>query len=345
LGGPVQANVESGGGRYDAAVSALSDGGFVVAWQSQTGDFDASGIFGRRFGADGSAVDPQEFEINQLRAGDQTSPDVVALANGGFAAAWVDTPAGGGVSVEARVFVAAGTLAGPLVEGPQGANAGGTVTAPVTPVAAAPVAPAIAHVLGTAGNDLLAASGGGGLLDGQDGLDTAVFGGQRAAYLLAAGGTGYSLVDIGSGSQTLLANVERLQFSDQNVALDIHGNAGEAYRLYQAAFNRTPDKAGLGYWIDSLDHGHTLMDVAASFIGSAEFAGLYGANASDTQFVQALYANVLHRAPDASGYDFWLHALQVAPRAEVLIDFSESTENQVQVSGAIQDGIGYKLWA
>jgi hypothetical protein len=347
LGGPVQANVESGGGRYDAAVSALSDGGFVVAWQSQTGDFDAGGIFGRRFGADGSAVDLREFEINQLRAGDQASPDVVALANGSFAAAWVDTPAGGGVAVEARVFVAAGDpAAGDPAAGVPGADvsimSSPVATAPGTPAPAAPVAPDLPHVVATAGNNVMAAAGSGGaLLDGREGLDTVVFGGQRAAYSLASDGTHYSVTDLLHGGTTMLANVERLQFNDQGLALDIGGNAGQAYRLYQAAFDRTPDKLGLGFWIHAMDEGHPLQEVAASFIASAEFTEKYGASLSDTQYVDALYANVLHRAPDAPGYDFWLNALHYVSRAQVLTDFSESAENQAQVLGAIRDGIAY----
>jgi hypothetical protein len=343
LGGPVQANVESGGGRYDAAVTALSDGGFVVAWQSQTGDYDGSGIFGRRFGADGSAIDQQEFGINQMRAGDQTGPDVVALANGGFAAAWVDAAAGGAVSVEARVFVAPGSPAAgspadavviPLHDGAQAPNAGSIASTP------APAPAPASHALATAGNNILAA-GGGAVIDGLDGVDTAVFGGARAAYSLTKDGTGYAVVDASTGSKTVLANIERLQFSDQSVALDVDGHAGQAYRLYQAAFNRVPDKAGLGFWIDALDSGHGLTDAAAGFIGSSEFASLYGSGTSDARFVQALYQNVLHRAPDASGDAFWLQALQTASRAQVLTDFSESAENKAQVIGAIQDGIGY----
>lgn len=311
LGGPVQANLDGGSGHYDAAVTALSDGSFVVAWQAQTGDYDGSGIFGRRFGADGSAVDLQEFGINQMRAGDQTSPDLVALAKGGFAAAWVDSQAGG-VSVEARVFTNTDAGATPVQGGTQESNAGS--------------APAPTYVAGTAG------------------VDTAAFGSLRAQYALTNDGSKVSVVDSVSGGTTVLTNVERLHFSDQNVALDIQGNAGEAYRLYQAAFNRAPDKAGVGYWIDALDHGQNLKTVAEGFIHSAEFASLYGANPSDTQYVQALYQNVLHREPDAGGYDYWLHTLAVSPRNEVLVNFSESAENQAQVIGAIQNGIAYTPW-
>jgi hypothetical protein len=53
---------------------------------------------------------------------------------------------------------------------------------------------------------------------------------------------------------------------------------------------------------------------------------------------------VLHRTPDAAGYEFWLHALEIAPRDEVLVNFSESAENQAQVIGAIANGIGYTPW-
>jgi hypothetical protein len=369
LGGPVQANLEGGAGRYDAAVTALSDGGFVVAWQSQAGDYDGSGIFGRRFGLDGSAVDAREFEINQMRAGDQTGPDVVALANGGFAAAWVDSQAGA-ASVEARVFTAPGSVSSPVSSavqsGSQTSNAGSAVSdaapaastpivsspivsspivsTPSTPVASTPSVPAAVSVFGTAGKDVLAASPGGGLLDGKEGIDTVVFGSQRASYALSNDGASTSVVDLLNGSSTKLANVERLQFSDQAVALDITGHGGEAYRLYQAAFDRTPDKVGLGYWIDALDAGNSLQNVAYSFVNSAEFADKYGANVSDAQYLQALYQNVLHRAPDAGGFDFWMNALHIAPRAEVLMNFSESPENQAQVIGQIANGIGYTPW-
>jgi hypothetical protein len=409
LGGAVQANLDSGGGRYDAAVAALSDGGFVVTWQSQGGDYDGSGIFGRRFGADGSAVDARDFEINQMRAGDQTAPDVVALANGGFAAAWVDSQAGG-VAVEARVFSVPGAIATPVQDGSQSANSGSSagdpapvvsqpidtapiitapiitapiitapiltapiitapvvtqpvvtppvvsapvvsvpstpvVTGPGTPVATTPGVPISSGAVATSANNVLMASSAGGLLDGKDGVDTAVFGLQRSWYALANNGGNVSVYDFLHGSTTTLAHVERLQFADKNVALDIAGNAGESYRLYQAAFNRTPDKAGLGYWIAAMDHGQGLKQVAANFIDSAEFRQMVGANPNDSQYVDALYENVLHRTPDAAGYEFWLHALQVAPRAEVLVNFSESAENQAQVIGAIANGIEFTPWA
>ncbi|QJD98733.1 DUF4214 domain-containing protein [Massilia forsythiae] len=363
LGALTQANVESGGGRYDAAVAALSDGGFVVTWEGPDGD--ANGIFGRRFGADGGARDVHEFSVSQERAGDQSTPDVTALAGGGFATAWVDTSAAG-TGVEARVLAGDAGATAPVQAATQAGSSGNASPAPVwvpaaTAVPAAPVyAPAgaapvgaagpsaasalLASVTGSGGDDALAAPSGNSRVDGGAGLDKVAFGGADAGYVIAANGADF-VVNDAYGNHATLVNVERVQFADQMVALDLGGAGGQAYRLYQAAFDRTPDKVGLGYWIAALDHGHTLTEVADSFIGSAEFGALYGAAPDDAQFVQALYQNVLHRAPEEAGYAFWMQSLHSVSRAVVLADFSESAENQAQVIGSIQNGIHYVDWS
>jgi hypothetical protein len=383
VGSMTQANVDSGGGRYDAHVAALSDGSFVVTWEGS--DFDGNGIFGRRFGSDGSALDGHEFEINQMRAGDQSNADVTALGGGGFASAWVDTASDGSVSVVTRELLptgltqsgsagdsSAGTVTGTPVSGgasTTGAgttststppidtgstvstgstgstgstvNTGGTVSTGGTSGAATSGTPV--SLTGGSGNDVLTAPSGNSTIDGKGGLNTVVFNGSSSAFTIQHDSSGFSVSDI-LGDHTALVNVERLQFNDQMVALDINGTAGEAYRLYQAAFDRTPDKAGLGYWIAMMDQGETLQQAASGFVSSQEFASLYGANASDAQFVTALYQNVLHRAPDQAGYDFWLNSIKVESRADVLSNFSESTENQAQVIGSIQNGIAYQHW-
>ena len=329
VGELTQVNVDSGGGRYDAAVAALSDGGFVLTWQGS--DDAGNGIFGRRFGADGSALDPHEFAVNQHRAGDQAGPDVSALAGGGFVTAWVDTAADGSVGVELRVLQGQ--------PGDAGTAHAGTAQAPSASIMAA--APAIA---GGAGNDALHVPAGVLALDGGAGLDIAVYSGARASFTVAQDGSGFSVTDA-AGDHATLHNIERVQFGDGMVALDIDGTAGQAYRLYQAAFDRTPDKVGLGYWIEVLDHGQTLHDAARDFVGSQEFANLYGANVSDAQFVEALYQNVLHRPAEGTGFDFWVSSLQIVSRADVLVNFSESAENKAQVVGSIQNGIDYIHWA
>ncbi len=209
---------------------------------------------------------------------------------------------------------------------------------------------AIASLLnrtGTAGADTIGATAGNNYIDGGNGTDTVIFSGNRANFTIAKTGasTGaYTVTDqAGTGGTDVLVNVERLQFGDKMVGFDVTGNGGQAYRLYQAAFDRAPDQAGLGFWIKALDSGFSLRDAAAGFIASPEFASLYGSNPSNTAFITKLYNNVLHRAPEQEGFDFWLNAMNnhIVDQAEILVQFSESQENQAQLLGVIGSGFDY----
>jgi len=124
---------------------------------------------------------------------------------------------------------------------------------------------------------------------------------------------------------------------------DINGVAGQAYRIYKAAFDRTPDLTGLGYWIKNMDSGSSLESVANSFINSAEFKMLYGTNPSHESFVTQVYNNVLHRAIDQAGFTYWVDTLSrgLNSQATVLAHFSECTENQAAVISLIGNGIEY----
>lgn len=112
-------------------------------------------------------------------------------------------------------------------------------------------------------------------------------------------------------------------------SVDIESNYGKAYRLYRAAFGRTPDTGGLNYWLGILDNGTTLQRVADCFIDSDEFRSLYGSNPTNEAFAGAMYANVLHRTPDAGGLAWWIEQLvNGASKTSVLLGFSESPENK-----------------
>lgn len=197
---------------------------------------------------------------------------------------------------------------------------------------------------GTGGNDVLRGDGGNDGLNGQAGIDTAAFGAARANFSVARSGTTVTVADrVGSGGIDTLSNVERIKFNDVAMAVDIEGNGGAAYRIYQAAFDRAPDMSGVGFWISQLDHGMSLESVAAGFMTSNEFVTMYGANPSNRQFVDKLYQNVLDRAGEAAGVDFWVGALERsdASRADVLAHFSESAENEANVAEVIGNGFAY----
>jgi hypothetical protein len=192
---------------------------------------------------------------------------------------------------------------------------------------------------GSSGNDTFYARSGSDVFEGGAGFDTAVFDGLRASYAVQAVSSGYKLTD-GNGNATLM-NIERAQFADGALAFDLDGAGGQAYRIYQAAFNRVPDSAGLGFWIAAMDRGMSLVDVAEQFVASGEFVGRYG-KLDGEAFLSTVYENVLHRAPDSGGLDFWMGYMNSGgSRAQILAQFSESHENQVQVIGAIGLGVSY----
>ena len=192
---------------------------------------------------------------------------------------------------------------------------------------------------GTAGNDTLTGTLGNDVFDGKAGVDAAVYSGLLSAYGRIA--TGASQTVFGPQGVDTLISIERLHFSDINLALDLDGNAGQTYRLYQAAFNRTPDLGGLGGWIAGMDAGLTAAQVASSFMASDEFKSLYGVNPTDAQFVSLLYANALHRAADPGGLSYWVNQLSSnqQTRAQALVNFADSPENKAGVAPAIANGI------
>lgn len=184
---------------------------------------------------------------------------------------------------------------------------------------------------GGKGNDTL--TGGGG-------IDTAVYEGDRSNYTITITATGVTVAGA-DGSMDTLVGVERLQFDDRSVAVDIYGAAGQTYRIYQAIFNHAPDNGGLKYWMGQMENGMRQDEVASRFIDSDEFRSLYGNNPSNRDFITKLYEFALHRTPDQGGLDFWVGQLDNGnySRAGILASFAESTENQAAVIGTIQSGI------
>jgi hypothetical protein len=150
---------------------------------------------------------------------------------------------------------------------------------------------------------------------------------------------------------TSLLPINRLPLQENTyIALDTGANqtAGSGYMLYKAAFNRTPDAGGLGYWINQMDKGMNYSDVANNFVNSTEFKTAFGgSNPSVNTLVTKLYNNVLNRTPDAGGLAFWQNKLSNEgwSTADVLGFFSTSGENVTNVTPLIANGIAYQQFA
>ncbi|MYM70014.1 DUF4214 domain-containing protein [Pseudoduganella sp. FT55W] len=200
-------------------------------------------------------------------------------------------------------------------------------------------------LVGGSHDDVFTAGPRGAAMSGGAGLDKVEYQGEtRAANIILRQGDGSYNVTGATGSD-FLSGVERLQFSDAAVALDTGVNeiAGQAYRIYQAAFNRTPDAGGLGFWINGMDHGASLLDVARNFVASDEYKALYGAQPTNAEIVTRYYQNVLHRAPDQGGFNYWTDLMdhKGSSAAEVLANFAQSAENVAALVGVMQNGVSY----
>lgn len=166
-------NTLTGGNRYQASATALSGGGFLVAWSSEQDDFQNNGIMGRRFTAAGAAVDAADFQVNQIRANDQSYPALAPIAGDLFGAVWTDTTAvsildGTYLSdIEARVLLPVAT--GPSITNVTSSTADGayhaTQTIDISVVFSAPVdvtgAPQITLETGTIDRTIAYQVGGG----------------------------------------------------------------------------------------------------------------------------------------------------------------------------------------
>lgn len=206
-------------------------------------------------------------------------------------------------------------------------------------------------VAATNAADILIGGAGNDNLDGGSGVDKAVFTGALANYKIDLATSQIVVTDsqVTRDGVDTLKDVERLSFSDVSVALDTGANqiAGSGYMLYKAAFNRTPDLGGLGFWIGKMDSGAGYSSVAQNFVNSTEFQTAFGgSNPSVDTLVSKLYSNVLNRTPDAGGLAFWQEKLSTGgwTTADVLGYFSTSNENVVNVAPLVANGIQYQQW-
>jgi len=190
--------------------------------------------------------------------------------------------------------------------------------------------------IGNGSNNTFRVNGGADTIDGGAGIDTVIVTANRAGASRSG-----DLLTYGANSAAI-TNVERVWFNDALVAYDTGaaGNAGLMYRLYQAAFNRTPDLGGVSYWTNVFDNGGSIGGIAGGFTNSTEFKGIYGAAPTNNQIIDRFYQNVLGRAGEAAGITYWVGELNGGRSVEtVLTLFANSDENIARTAPALSNGM------
>ena len=117
-GAEFRVNTTTNKDQYEPTITALADGGFVVAWTDNSqagGDTSSLAVRAQVLNANGTKVGA-EFLVNTTTSNGQYQPTIAALADGGFVIAWTDVSGTGedasGSAVRAQVFDADGTPAG-----------------------------------------------------------------------------------------------------------------------------------------------------------------------------------------------------------------------------------------
>jgi len=160
VGGEFAVNSFTAADQFAPKVSALSDGGFVIAWMSwgpQGVLTDA--IEGQRYDSAGHAVGG-EFTINASDLGDNVYPSLALRADGALVASWLDYNAG---EIEQKIITSFDAVSGPkdLLGGSGNDSFIGSV--------------ADDTLNGAGGDDRLEGLGGNDTLTGGSGADSFVF--------------------------------------------------------------------------------------------------------------------------------------------------------------------------
>lgn len=197
------------------------------------------------------------------------------------------------------------------------------------------------RVTGNDANNEFFLGAGENMVDGGGGLDFARYAFARLGYQVAIAGTLATV--IGGGANDSLASVERLMFSDRNVALDVGGHAGTTAKIIGAVFGSSsvaahPEYVSIG--LGSLDAGttyHNLMQFALD--------ARLGVQPSNAEVVQLLYTNVVGTPPPAEDlalFQGWLDSGSHT-QATLAIFAAETALNAVNIdlAGLASHGLDF----
>ncbi len=155
---------------------------------------------------------------------------------------------------------------------------------------------------------------------------------------------------IGAELASLYARIESGQIGETERIQPVGDDLATVYRLYGAAYGRTPDEAGLRFWAERYANGEIAQrQLAEAFITVPEFEFRYDGDPdmagfqepTDEEYISLLYDNALRRELDQSGFEFWVEQLESGAfdRVEMLIFFADSPENITRTRPYLEDGV------
>ena len=318
-----------------SSLVTLTDGTQVQVFQS-LGTDGYTDISGQLFTAASEKIG-SAFQINSNSTLNQYAPSVAPLTGGNFVVSWHGINADNSSDIFAQRFNVNGEAIGfHSIAGTQTSDVlNGTVFDD--------------FLLCLDGNDVVKNSLGSDYIDGGAGLDVCVFTEVKSLFTLTVDSHSQWQVKKGSVTDTL-ENIERINFSDTNVALDMDGNAGFVTKLIGVLFgsDAIANKGYVGAGLYQLETVGLSQDELVSFALAA--GGMVLANyESPRDFYSNLLANLWVNAVGTT-----LTTELAAPYLEQLIDESLSAvgivnlaaetdynKTQINYTGLLSTGIEY----
>ena len=196
-------------------------------------------------------------------------------------------------------------------------------------------------------NDTIKGSPGIDFFDGGLGLDTVVYSGPQERYTINKSGNRYVVSEpTGSDDTDYLVNIERLQFTNGKLALDVeNGNAGEAAKLIGALLGPTyvKDKALAGIVINLLDQKYTSDTIANLGLATPMYLSMAGSS-SNTDFVKQVFTNVVGRPPTPSESSTYVNMLEAGTSQSALALMAAHTDlnaARINLVGLVQHGLEF----
>lgn len=146
------------------------------------------------------------------------------------------------------------------------------------------------------GNDILEGLAGNDTLNGGAGSDTVVFAGARSNFQITKGSSSVTVADQAAGAGSdVLSNIERLQFTDQKLALDTGAtqNAGQAVQFIgMLAHSLVDNTAVRGAIISLFDQGMSMSNISQLAIDLNLTRDLAGSK-SDLDLAKLVFRNIV----------------------------------------------------
>jgi uncharacterized delta-60 repeat protein len=194
---------------------------------------------------------------------------------------------------------------------------------------------------GSDGDDLFTGGRGNDRIEGGAGLDTAIFSGQHGGYTIKRDGLSISIqARIGSDGLDTLIDIERLQFIDVDVALDLDGNAGTVARLLGAVFGResVDNRLYAGIGLDYADKGMGAVELAA-------FAMSAAGRSDPRAIVELLWHNVVGTDPTTEDIQVYVDMVTSGDKSVGELSWFAATtglnETNIDLVGLAASGLAY----